>query len=105
MKLLHLHLEDGMGNPKTLKCILANGGIRYTMYGGHGTSGMGFSLSNIQFYKYDRDGQLEWLRHASLPIENLPSETKEQFKQRVIDMLDMSTHKIVNIINTQVKFA
>ena len=104
-KLLHLHLEDGFGNPSTLTCWHTNSGLSYSMYQGHGSSGMGYSLSNIQFYKYDRDGNINWQRNASLPIENLPNETLSQFKERVIDMLDKSTYDIVNIVNTNVSFA
>ena len=49
-KLFHFHLEDGYGNKKTLVCRLVDGAIKYSFYGGHGSSGTPFSLSNIQFH-------------------------------------------------------
>ena len=103
-KILHVHLEDNYGNPSTLTCWHTNSGLSYSMYQGHGSSGMGLALSNIQFYTY-KDGQIKWQRHASLPIENLPNETLSQFKERVIDMLDKSTENVVKIVNTNVSFA
>jgi len=103
-KLLHLHLEDNLHNPATLICRLGDSGISYTYYQGHGSSGMGYALSNIQFYTYEY-GRIKWQRHASLPMENLPNETLSQFKERVIDMLDKSTENIVKVVNTNVSFA
>ena len=100
-KLLHLHLEDNYGNPSTLICRLGDSGISYTYYQGHGSSGMGYSLSNIQFYTIE-NGDIRWQRNASLPIENLPNETISQFTRRVMDMLDKSTTNIVKAINTKV---
>ena len=94
-----------MGNPTTLTCWLTNSGISYNMYSGHGSSGMGNSLSNIQFYRLNTKGQIQWMPNASLPVENLPHETLTQFKRRVLDMLDKSTYHLVKAINTEVKFA
>ena len=102
-KLFHLHLGDAMGNKKTLVCRLKDGSIRYSYYGGTGDSGTRFSLSNIQFYDVV-DGDMRWNSNASLPIENLPGETVEQFKDRVVGMLNNSTNKVINEVNTNVKF-
>ena len=49
-KILHLHLEDSMSNLSTLICSLKDGSIRYTFYGGTGSSGTPYALSNIQYY-------------------------------------------------------
>jgi len=102
-KILHLHLKDSMGNMHTLICRLVDGCIRYTFYGGTGTSGTPFSLRNIQFYKII-NGNLNWLRDASLPVENNDGETLIQFKSRIIAMLNCSTDKVVKEVNTNVKF-
>lgn len=102
-KLFHLHLSDSMGNKKTLICRLKDGSIRYSFYGGTGDSGTPFSLSNIQFYTVV-SGDMRWDRNRSLPIENLPGETVEQFKDRVIGMLSNSTNKVINEVSTNVKF-
>ena len=102
-KLFHLHLGDAMGNKKTLVCRLKDGSIRYSYYGGTGDSGTPFALSNIQFYDVV-DGDMKWKRNASLPIENLPGETVEEFKDRVVGMLNNSTNKVINEVNTNVKF-
>ena len=96
-KLLHLHLSDGYGNLKTLICTTDENGIYYSMYGGVGSSGMGFAVSNIQFYTII-DGRIKWLKYASLPIDTKLNETKEDFKKRVIDMLNHSTYDIVKIV-------
>ena len=96
-KLLHLHLSDSMGNLKTLICTTDENGIYYSMYGGVGSSGMGFAVSNIQFYTII-DGNIKWLKYASLPIDTKLGETKEDFKKRVIDMLNHSTYDIVKIV-------
>ena len=96
-KLLHLHLSDSMGNLKTLICTTDENGIYYSMYGGVGSSGMGFAVSNIQFYTII-DGNTKWLKYASLPIDTKLGDTKEDFKKRVIDMLNHSTYDIVKIV-------
>jgi hypothetical protein len=103
-KLFHLHLQDSMGNKQTLICRLKDGSINYILYGGTGSSGMPFALSNIQFYKLE-NGNMCWMRDARLPVENLEGETLEQFKDRVIDMLNHSTEKVIREVNTNVKFA
>ena len=102
-KILHLHLADVRENKKTLIVRLKDGSIKYIMYGGTGSSGMGFSLSNIQFYEIT-NGNMRWLKNASLPVENLPDETLEEFKERVIKMLNNSTHKVINVVNNKVTF-
>jgi hypothetical protein len=38
-KILHLHLKDTMGNMSTLICRLVDGSIKYTLFGGTGSSG------------------------------------------------------------------
>jgi len=103
-KLFHLHLEDGYGNAKTLVCRVVDGSIRYSLYGGHGSSGTPFSLSNIQYYDIV-NGNMAWKRNASLPVSNLEGETKEQFKERVKAMLKNSTLKFVKEVSTNVTFA
>ena len=103
-KLFHFHLEDGCNNAKTLVCRLVNGSIKYSFYGGHGSSGTPFSLSNIQYYDIV-NGNMAWKRNASLPVSNLEGETKEQFKERVKAMLKNSTVDFVKEVNTNVTFA
>lgn len=103
MKLLHLHLRDSMKNKSTLIARLKDGSISYTFYRGTTSSGMGLSLRNIQFYDVV-NGSMKWDDNKSLPIENLPNETKEEFKQRVIDMLNNSTEKVDKVVNTEVTF-
>ena len=103
-KLFHFHLEDGYGNAKTLVCRLVNGSIKYSFYGGHGSSGTPFALSNIQYYDVV-NGNMAWKRNASLPVDILEGETKEQFKQRVKTMLNNSTVKVVGEVSTNVTFA
>jgi hypothetical protein len=103
-KLFHFHLEDGMKNKETLVCNLIDGSIKYSLYGGHGSSGTPFALSNIQFF--DRvNGNINWKRGRSLPVDTLHNETKEQFKYRVKAMLNNSTAKVVGEVNTNVTFA
>jgi len=103
-KLFHFHLEDGYGNAKTLVCLVVNGSIKYSFYGGHGSSGTPFSLSNIQYYDIV-NGNMAWKRNASLTVCNLKGETKEQFKERVKAMLKNSTVNFVKEVNTNVTFA
>tara|TARA_R110000803_G_C11697659_1_gene284965 strand:+ start:38 stop:364 length:327 start_codon:yes stop_codon:yes gene_type:complete len=103
-KIFHFHLEDNSKNAKTLVCLLENGGLKYSFFGGHGSSGSGFALSNIQYY--DRiDGRISWKRNASLPVSTLEDETKEQFKERVKNMLKNSTINFLKEITTNVTFA
>lgn len=103
-KLLHFHLEDGNRNKKTLIGQLKDGSIIYTFYGGHGSSGVGFSLSNIQYYDLV-NGRINWKRHANLPVDTLEDETKEQFKERVKAMLNNSTIGSIKEVKTNVTFA
>ena len=103
-KIFHFHLEDGYGNAKTLVCQLVNGSIKYSLYSGYGSSGTPFSLSNIQYYDIV-DGNKKWNFNASLPVDTLEGETKEQFKQRVKDMLNNSTVSVVGEVSTNVTFA
>ena len=103
-KILHLHLKDSMGNLSTLICRLKNGSIRYILYGGTGSSGTPFAVSNIQFYDLV-NGNISWDRNKSLPVDTRLGETEEEFKQRVIDMLNHSTKKVVNVVGNEVTFA
>ena len=91
MKLCHLYLRDSMGNPKTLICRLEEGSIRYTLYGGHGSSGMAFSLSNLQ---------------CDLPVEKLsPKETKEEFVRRIVRNINWkSVCQVVKQVDCNVTF-
>lgn len=91
MKLCHLHLQDSLGNKKTLICRLEEGSIRYTLYGSHGSSGIGFSLSNLQ---------------CELPVEKLsPEETKEEFVRRVVRNINWkSVCKVVKEVDCNVTF-
>ena len=91
MKLCHLHLRDSMGNPKTLICRLEEGAVNYTMYGGHGSSGTGFSLSNLQ---------------CTLPIEKLSKkETKEEFVKRIVKVINYeSVCRVIKQVDCNVAF-
>lgn len=91
MKLCHLHLSDPHGNPSTLICNLKEGSISYTLYGGHSSSGMGHSLSNLQ---------------CTLPVDKISeSETKEQFVQRIKDTINQkSVCRVVNQVSTEITF-
>ena len=75
MKIAHLHLLDYMDNKKTLVCRLTDeGSLKYIHYGGWGSSGMGYSLSNLQ---------------CDLPLEKLFDEqTKGEFVEWLIDIVN-----------------
>ncbi len=103
-KILHLHLGDGFGNSSTLICSLKDGSIRYTFYGGTGSSGTPFSLNNIQYYDLV-NGNISWIRDRSLPIDTRLGETLEEFKERIINMLKHSTNKVINVVSNKVTFA
>ena len=96
-KIFHLHLQDSMGNKKSLVCYLKNGSISYSFYTGWSSSGIPLALSNMQIgYRYGN----------TLPVENLPGETKEQFTNRVINMINNdSVESVFKEVNTEVKFA
>lgn len=102
-KLLHLHLSDSMDNLKTLICRVDADGIYYSLYGGTGSSGVGFSTSNIQYYDII-DGEMKWDKNRHLPVENLEGETEQQFKDRVINQLNNSTDKVMRVVEP-IKFA
>ena len=77
MKLSHLHLKDVYGNPKTLVCRLTEGSIRYSLYGGHSSSGTSFAVSNLGI---------------TLPIDKLhEEETKEEFTNRIKETINKSS--------------
>jgi hypothetical protein len=103
-KILHLHLKDGNNNLSTLICRLKEGSIKYIFYGGTGSSGTPYSLRNIQFYDLV-NGNISWDRNKSLPVDTRLGETEEEFKQRVIDMLNHSTRRVVNVVSNEVTFA
>lgn len=91
MKLSHLHLEDSLGNKKTLICKLVEGSIIYRLYGSHTSSGTAFAVSNL---------------HCNLPVDKRNEyETKEQFQQRVIDEVNnKSVYHVVNQVSTEITF-
>jgi hypothetical protein len=91
MKICHLHLQDGFGNPKTLICNLNEGSIQYVSFLGWGSSGMGNSLSNFQCH---------------LPMDKeTETETKEQFAKRIVDTINnKSVYRVVKELNTQITF-
>lgn len=91
MKLCHLHLQDSLGNKKTLVCHLHEGSIRYVLYGGHGSGGTPFSLSNLQ---------------CDLPVDKLtPDETKEDFVRRVVRNVNWkSVCQVVREVDCDVSF-
>jgi hypothetical protein len=97
-KIFHLHLQDSDGrNKKSLECHLKNGSISYCFYTGWTSTGVPLSLSNMMI----------GYRHGNtLPVENLPGETKKEFTKRVIDMINNdSVENVVKEVNTEVKFA
>ena len=75
MKIAHLHLLDGFDNKKTLVCRLTDeGSLKYIHYGGWGSSGMGYSLSNLQ---------------CDLPLQKkYDSQTKDEFVEWLIDIVN-----------------
>ena len=75
MKIAHLHLLDYMDNKKTLVCRLTDeGSLKYIHYGGWGSSGMGYSLSNLQ---------------CDLPLQKkYDSQTKDEFVEWLIDIVN-----------------
>lgn len=96
-KIFHLHLQDSMRNKRSLVCYLKNGSISYSFYGGWSSSGISYALSNMQ---------VGYRNGNTLPVENLPGETKEQFTNRVIDIINNdSVESVVKEVNTEVKFA
>ena len=96
-KIFHLHLQDSMRNKKTLVCYLKNGSISYSHYSGWSSSGIALSLSNMQ---------VGYRKRSVLPVENLDGETKEEFTNRVIYMINNdSVVNVIKSVNTEVKFA
>lgn len=84
MKICHLQLTDGRGgNPETLVCRLEGGAINYIYYRSHTSGGMPLALSNLQ---------------CDLPIEKLnDAETKRQFTDRLVDIINVqSVKRVVN---------
>jgi len=93
MKLAHLHLQDPFENKSTLICKLDNGSIRYIFYGGTESSGIPLALSNMQC-------------KGGLPIQKeSESETKEQFKERLIKTInERSVERVVADVPTNISF-
>ncbi len=103
-KIIHLQLKDGFGNKSTLVCRLKNGSIVYILYKGWGDSGIGYSLSNIQFYEVVGNSK-KWNNDITLPLYTEEGETIEEFQDRIILTMMNSTETICNNIPTEVKFA
>jgi|TARA_B100001093_G_scaffold519811_1_gene610657 hypothetical protein len=90
MKLSHLHLKDVYGNPKTLVCRLSEGSIRYSLFGGHSSSGTPFAISNLGI---------------SLPIDKVhEEETREEFSNRIKETINKSSYSVVNEVSTKITF-
>lgn len=89
-KIAHLHIQDGMGNKKTLICNLKDGSITYKLFSGVMSSGLPHSLSNLQ---------------CKLPIEKThEKESKEEFKERLIKIINEdSVYRVINDVQ-KVKF-
>lgn len=98
----HFLLEDYNGNKSSLILRLneSSGYISYRLYMGHGSSGMGESLSNLQCKKSVGGRQEE-----GLPYEKASAkETIDEFKERVIEAINKhSVRKFVRERKT-VKF-
>ncbi len=91
MKIAHLHLQDGMGNKETLICNLIDGEIKYSYFGGWGSSGMAFALSNLQ---------------CTLPVDlTNENETSAQFVARIKNVINIkSVVRVVNEVNCNITF-
>jgi hypothetical protein len=75
MKILHLHLRDGLGNPRTLTCHLNDGCIEYKAWAGHGSSGTRIRANDLcPGHK----------KH--FPIDNPDGLSLEQFKDSILDL-------------------
>ena len=75
MKILHLHLRDCYGNPRTLTCHLNDGCIEYKAWLGHGPCGTRVNVNDLcPGYK----------KH--FPIDNPDGLTLEQFKDSILDL-------------------
>jgi len=98
----HFLLEDYNDNKSSLILRLneSSGYISYRLYMGHGSSGMGEALSNLQCVK-----SIGGRREDALPYEKVRAdETMDEFKQRVIEAIDKySVRKFVRERKT-VKF-
>jgi len=95
-KIFHLQLQDSMKNKKSLVCYLKDGSLKYSHYTGWATSGIVLALRNMQ---------VGYKNGSNLAVENLPGESKEQFTNRIVYMINSdSVCNVVNIVNTEVKF-
>lgn len=90
----HFLLEDTMSNKSSLILRLneQSGYISYKLYTGHGSSGMGESLSNLQCER-SYGGK----RGDALPYEKIShDETMDDFKERVIEAVNKySVRKVI----------
>lgn len=74
MKILHLHLRDSFGNPRSLTCHLVDGELKYKAWLGHGPCGTRVKVNDL----YPGKGHF--------PVENLDNLTLEQFKSSILDL-------------------
>lgn len=88
----HFLLEDSMNNKSSLILRIneATGFISYVMYRGHGSSGIGYSLSNLL---------------CELPYETLTDdETIDEFKARLVRIMNSQSGRRVIRERKTVKF-
>ena len=91
MKIAHLQLEDSFKNKKTLVCLLENGSIKYSYYTGHSSSGIGQFVGDIG---------------CTLPVfKEREDETAEEFKDRLVKLINEKTNKkVVREVDVNIKF-
>tara|TARA_R100000426_G_scaffold10550_2_gene11178 strand:+ start:792 stop:1091 length:300 start_codon:yes stop_codon:yes gene_type:complete len=75
MKILHLHLRDCFGNPRTLTCHLNDGSIQYKAWAGHGPCGTRVNVNNLC---------PDYKKH--FPIDNPDGLTLDEFKDSILDL-------------------
>ena len=98
MKILHLHLRDSMGNPKSLTCHLEDGAIIYKAWSGHGSSGRRLCVNDVcPLYK------------QFFPVDNPDNLSVDEFRDSIIKMWDKwkdTDHgpKIEGVVQTNVIF-
>jgi hypothetical protein len=81
-KIIHLWLQSGLGDKKTLICGLKNNAIRYVFYGGTADGGTPYSLNNLQ---------------CRLPIEPNEDESMEDFGRRIKGIINKDS--VYNVIH------
>lgn len=98
MKIFHLQLVNYNNNQYTLVCNLLNGSLNYTLYQGWGSSGIPCGVESYL--------QVGFRYGSALPLETLEGETKEDFTERVINIInDDSVLKVVKKLKTDIQFA